>query len=320
MVKNIYARGHPHEEIEHYDVLILGGGPAGLTAAIYAGRYNLSVAVVAKSIGGTASLAGHIENWPGFMGSGKELMEKFKEQAGKFGAKFLEEEVSRVEKDENGFVLHLEGREIHGKALIIALGTEHKKLNIEGEKEFLGKGVSYCTTCDGMFFKNKTVAVIGGANSAAKAALYLSEIAKKVYIIYRKTEMRCEPISLKKIKDTKNIEVLYQAEPKKVLGDKTVKKMVINQKQEKGEKDIELNVDGIFIEIGASPVSEIVEPLDLKMDENGYIITDKMSGTNVPGCFAAGDSSDGKLKQVVTAAGEGAIAAKAAKDFLVDKE
>ena len=170
MVKS-YDRGTPHEEIEHYDLVVLGAGPAGLTAAIYAGRYNMKTLVIGKSIGGTANLAGEIENWPGYVGSGMELMVKFKEQAEKFGAKFLESEVEKVEKDDNGFVLHLMDKEIHGKTLIVALGTEHRKLNIEGEKKYLGKGVSYCATCDGNFFRNKEVAVIGGANSAAKAAL-----------------------------------------------------------------------------------------------------------------------------------------------------
>jgi thioredoxin reductase (NADPH) len=130
MEHNIYKKGTPHDEIEHYDLLILGGGPAGLTAAIYAGRYNLKTLVVAKSFGGTANLAGELENWPGFVGPGMQLMNNFKEQAEKFGAKFYQDEVKEVEKDENGFILHLEGHEIHGKTLIVALGTEHRQLNI----------------------------------------------------------------------------------------------------------------------------------------------------------------------------------------------
>ena len=155
MVEHIYSKGHPHHKIEHYDVLILGAGPAGLTAALYAARYNLKTAVIGKSIGGTAALAGEIENWPGYIGSGTNLIKKFKKQAGRFGARFLEAEVHNVKKDKNGFVLELEDKEIHGKALILALGSEHRKLEIEGEKEFVGKGVSYCATCDGLFFKNK---------------------------------------------------------------------------------------------------------------------------------------------------------------------
>lgn len=322
MVKNIYKKGTPHKNIQHYDVIILGAGPAGLTAALYAARYNLDVAVVAKSIGGTATQAGEIENWPGFMGSGTELMKKFKEQAEKFGAKYLENEVEIVKKDENGFVLELnhtsEKKEIHGKALIIALGTENRKLNIKGEKELLGKGVSYCATCDGMFFKNKTVTVIGGANSAAKAALYLSEVAKKVYIIYRKNEMRCEPVSLKKISNTKNIEVIYNSVPKKINGTNKVESIEIettnnDKKETKTKKTIE--TDGVFIEIGATPAVDVVYGLKLKMEKD-YIVTDKTTKTNVQGVFAAGDNTNNNLKQVVTAAAEGAIAAKSAYDYL----
>ena len=316
MVKNIYPKNHPHHKIEHYDVLILGAGPAGLTAAIYTGRYNLKTAVVAKSIGGTANLAGEIENWPGFIGPGKKLMEKFERQAKKFNAKFLQAEVTNVVKDANGFVIEIKDKEIHGKALIIALGTEHRKLNIKGEKQFLGKGVSMCATCDGNFFKNKTVAVIGGADSAAKAAIYLADICKKVYVIYRREELRCEPITFEKIKKHKNTEIIYHANPKEIIGDKIVKQLkIIQQEQDKPEKQITLNLEGIFIEIGATPVVDIIKPLGLDVD-CGFIKTDADAKTSIKGIFAAGDVSNNNLKQVVTAAGEGAIAAKSAFDYL----
>ena len=321
MVKHIYKQGtKKHEEIEHYDTLILGAGPAGLTAALYSARYNLKTAVIAKSIGGTAKLAGEIENWPGFLGAGNELMKKFHDQAVGFGAKFLETEVTNVQKDENGFVLHINEHEVHGKTLIIALGTEHRKLEIPGEKHFLGKGVSYCATCDGNFFKNKTVAVIGGSDSAAKAALYLSEIAKKVYIIYRRKELRCEPITLQKIKLRKNIETFYNSSPTEIKGDKKVKAIVIVQsKSETEQQEISLDVDGVFIEIGATPVTKIIKNLKLKVDSEGYIITDKKAETKIPGCFAAGDNTNSALKQVVAASAEGAIAAKSAYEYLLKK-
>jgi thioredoxin reductase (NADPH) len=317
MVKNIYKKGHPHSEIEHYDVLILGAGPAGLTAALYAARYNLKVAVIAKTFGGTTNLAGEIENWPGFLGSGQELMKKFREQAESFGARFLLAEVTNVKKDDNGFLLEINEHEIHGKALILALGTEHRKLNLPGEKQFLGKGVSYCATCDGMFFKNKNVAVIGGSDSAAKAALYLSEIAKKVFIIYRNQILRCEPISMKKINEKKNIQIFYNSSPTEIIGNKKVNAIEIVQSKSKTEQEeFKLDIDGVFIEIGATPVVDIVKNLGLKVDEEGYIITDKEAKTNIPGCFAAGDNTNSALKQVVVAAGEGAISAKSAYDFL----
>ncbi len=323
MVKHIYEKGTDHKEIEHYDVLILGGGPAGLTAAIYTNRYHLSTAVVAKSFGGTANLAGEIENWPGYIGSGAELMKKFKEQAEKFGARFLEAEVHNIKKDDNGFVLEIKNKEIHGRTLILALGTENKKLNVPGEKEFIGKGVSYCATCDGNFFKGKTVAIVGGADSAAKAALYLSEITKKVYIIYRRKTMRCEPISLKKLNEKENVEIHYRSNPIAITGDNTVKAIEIEKEiedektsQESIEK-IKLDVDGVFIEIGATPVAEIMQNLKLKMDKDSYIVTDKEAKTNISGVFAAGDNTNNSFKQVVTASAEGAIAAKSAHDFLI---
>lgn len=316
MVENIYKKGTKHEDIEHYDVLILGAGPAGLTAAIYTGRYNMSTAVVGKSIGGTANLAGELENWPGFIGPGMELMKKFKEQADRFGARFLESEVEHVEKDENGFVLHVQGKEIHGRTLIIALGTEHRKLNIKGEKELLGKGVSYCATCDGNFFKGKEVVVIGGADSAAKAALYLGDICTNVTIVYRREEIRCEPINLKKIKGHNNIDVIYHANPVEIVGENKVEGVRIKiEEPDKEVKEKELKADGVFIEIGATPVVDVIEGLGLDID-CGYIKTDASAKTNIGGCFAAGDISNNNLKQVVTAAGEGAIAAKAAFDYI----
>jgi thioredoxin reductase (NADPH) len=315
----IYKKGTSHSKIEHYDLLILGAGPAGLTAAIYAERYNLKTLVVGKSIGGTANLAGEIENWPSYFGSGTGLMVKFREQAEKFGTKFLESEVKDVAKDRNGFVLNLEGYEIHGKTLIIALGTEHCQLDIPGEKEFLGKGVSYCATCDGNFFRDKTVAVIGGADSAAKAAIYLSKICKKVYIIYRRHEMRCEPISLSKICNTGNIEIHYYSQPVEIIGNEKVKELKIIQ--EWPDKELvtrSILVDGIFVEIGATPVNKVVKNLGLKMEKD-YIVTDKKMMTNIEGVFASGDVTDNFLKQVVTAAAEGAIAAKSAHEFLMGR-
>ncbi len=303
---------------EKYDVVILGGGPAGLTAAIYASRYNLSTLVVAKSFGGTTNLAGEIENWPGFMGSGMELMNKVREQAKNFGAEFLESEIKEVKKTEEGFELNLDDKKVCGKTLIVALGTEHRKLNISGEQEFLGKGVSYCATCDGMFFKDKNVAVIGGADSAAKAALYLSGIAKNVYVVYRKTELRCEPIVLDKIRDVENITIYGNALPVEIKGEDKVEKMEVEQTPElEGDvKKFDLDVDGVFIEIGATPATEVVKDLGLEI-EKGSIVTDKNACTSVEGVYAAGDVTNNKLKQVVTAAGEGAIAARSAYDFLL---
>mgnify|MGYP003987698431 CR=1 FL=1 len=301
---------------DNYDLVILGGGPAGLTAALYAGRYNLKVAVVAKTIGGTANLAGEIENWPGYIGSGMELMKKFKDQAEKFGAVFIEEEVKKVSKKGGEFLLEGTDKKIRGRALIVALGTEHRQLNIPGEKELLGKGVSYCATCDGNFFRGKDVAVIGGANSAARAAIYLADIAKKVYVIYRRHEMRCEPIALSKICSTKNVEIIYFSEPTEVEGDGKVSGLKIIQKSpDKDPVEKTLAVEGVFIEAGATPAKEVIADLKLKTEKD-YIVTGKGAEANVEGIFAAGDITNNNFKQVVTAASEGAIAAKSAFDYL----
>ncbi len=298
-------------EEEIYDIVILGGGPAGLTAALYSARFELKTIVLSKDFGGTANLAPKIENWPGFIGSGIELMKKFKEQAEMFGAKFKETEIKKVNKN-IFFEVETKDEKIFGKTIIVALGTEHRKLEIKGEEEFVGKGVSYCAVCDALFFKNKIVSVIGGANSAAICALYLSKIAKKVYIIYRRDKMRCEPISLTRLKEKENIEIIYNSIPKEIIGDKKVQKLKVIQEN----KEIELKIDGIFIEIGATPTTKVIENLKLNIDCDGYIKTNKKMETSFPGIFAAGDITDNCLKQVVTATGEGAIAAYSALEYL----
>jgi len=306
---------------EIYDVLILGGGPAGLTAALYATRYNLKTLVISKDNGGTANLAPEIENWPGFIGSGIELMQRFKEQAELFGAKVKNAEIVSVIREKEFFVVETCSEKTKGRTIIVALGTEHRKLNIKGEKEFFGKGVSYCAICDGNFFRNKIVAVIGGANSAASEALYLSNICKKVYILYRKHEMRCEPISLNRLKEKKNVEIIYFALPTEVIGEEKVQKIkVLIEEYKKSKEEIELEIDGLFIEIGATPLTDVVKKLGLKMDCDGYIETDKGMKTSIEGVYAAGDNTDNLLKQIVTAAGEGATAAKAVYEYLKTKK
>ena len=211
------------------------------------------------------------------------------------------------------FVLTLsDGKEIRGKSLIVALGTEHRQLNIPGEKEFLGKGVSYCATCDGNFFRGKKVAVVGGADSAAKAALYLADICEKVSVVYRKHEMRCEPVSLTRLKERENVEIIYFARPLEILGEGVVKGLKIDV-EDKGESV--LDVSGVFIEAGAVAATEVLKGLDLKM-EKGYVVTGKDCKTSVEGVFAAGDVTDSAMRQMITAAGEGAVAAKGVHEFL----
>ncbi|MAH45774.1 thioredoxin-disulfide reductase [Candidatus Pacearchaeota archaeon] len=319
MVKNIYKKSTPHRRIKHYDLLVLGAGPAGLTAALYASRYNLDVAVVGKLIGGTANLAEEVHNWPGYVGSGKDLMKKFKEQGEGFGARFLQAEIDNVEKDNDGFVIELkhddEKKIIHGKALIVAFGTERRKLDLEGEDEFVGKGVSYCATCDGQLFRGKVVAVVGGADSAAKSALYLADVAKKVYLIHRRDELKCEPTLLGEIKKKRKIKVYYNSIITKIDGGEKVEEIKVEQTEDEKTEKFELDVNGLFIEIGGKPMTEIVGGLGLKFN-NSHIVTTKEMKTSVDGIFAAGDATAGYLKQIVTAAGDGAMAAKSAYDYL----
>ena len=218
-----------------YDLMILGTGPAGMAAAIYAGRYGLKTVIIGKLIGGATGYAGPIENYPGHIGTGVELMETFKKQAEEFGAVFVIGNVDKLKKGKSGFIAMVGNKKYEGKALITALGSERRKLGIPGEEEFAGKGVSYCATCDGNFFKSKTVAIIGGADAAAKAAIYLSDICKKVYISYRKEKLRAEPINIQKVLERKNIEIFQD----------------LNLKTDQGgyilvDKNGKTNVPGVF--------------------------------------------------------------------------
>lgn len=298
-----------------YDLIIVGGGPAGLTAAIYSARNKIKTLVLARD-NGVLSYATTIENYPGFRSiSGIELVEKFKEQAKEFGAEINEREVLRISKIDSKFEVETREQAYEGKAIILALGTEKARLNIEDEDKFIGKGISYCAICDAPFFKNKIVAVVGGSNSAATSALELAQHAKKVYIIYRKERMRCEEILSKKL-DEKGVEIIPNSIVKKVEGDKVLKRVVINR----GGKEERLELDGLFIEIGYVPSSAIAKNLGVKLDNNFIKVNNKME-TNIEGVFAAGDitTGSGGLRQIVTACAEGAIAATSAFKYLKSK-
>jgi len=300
---------------EIYDLLILGTGPAGMAAAIYAGRYGLRTLIIGKEVGGTTNLAGEIENYPGFTGTGIDLMKKFEEQAKAFGAVFMVGDIDKLEKIENGFRVSVGGKKFEGHAIVGGLGSEYRKLGIPGEKEFLGKGVSYCAVCDGNFFKGKTVAVIGGSDSAAKTAIYLASICEKVYISYRKEKMRCEPINLKKILATKNIEIIYNTQPVEIVGNVRVTGLKLESSiGRKLDKNL-IGIDGVFIEIGSTPVTRIFEGVGVEL-ENGHIKVDKEGRTSVEGLYATGDGTNNPFKQTITATADGALAAKAVYDYL----
>jgi thioredoxin reductase (NADPH) len=297
---------------KNYDVIILGSGPSGITAGIYAARYGLKVAIIAKEIGGTANYAVSVENYPSFFGSGMELMKSFSEQAKKLGVEILQREIVIIKKEKEFVVQTSRNEEFRSSSMIICLGTEKKKLNIFGEDAFLGKGVSYCATCDGAFFKGKTVAVVGGRNSAAQSALMLGIHAKKVYVIYRQELLNCDDVLLAKIKNSKNIDIIYESEPLKIIGKESVTDLIYR----KSGKEESIKVEGVFVEIGSAPASSLVKGLGVNIDDSGYIIVDKEMKTNIEGVFASGDITAMPLRQILTASANGAIAAFSTYKFL----
>lgn len=294
-----------------YDVIIIGGGSAGMSAGIYSSRYRLKTAIISKETGGLANEAHLVENWPGEKSiPGFELMQKFKEHAVGLGVELIEDEAKDVAKKNDHFVVRTEDKEYRSRTLILAMGTERRKLNLPEERRFIGKGVSYCATCDAAFFKEKAVAVIGGSDAAGTAALLLAQYAKKVYIIYRRDRLRAEPITLEKIGAEKKIEQVLNSNIKEIKG----KNMVGSVLLESG-KEIALN--GIFVEIGGIPVTSLMHHFELKTEEGGYISVDKDMVTSIPGVFAAGDITSGSnLKQIITAAAQGTIAAYSAFKFI----
>ena len=298
--------------MKKFDVVIIGSGAAGMTAALYSARNGLKTAIVSKDIGGTANSILILENWPGFYGSGAELMKQFYDSVKKYEVEFIMSEVDSIEKKGKEFFVKTKKEEINSKSIIIATGTERRKLNIKREDEFTGKGVSYCVTCDAFFFKNKIVSVIGGSDCAATSAIALTNLAKKVYVVYRGEKLRCEEINAEKLKNNKNVKIIYNAVPVEVKGEEKVESVIIKR----NNKLEEIKTDGIFVEIGATPLVKFVQNLNLKLDKEKYIVVDENMETSVKGIFAAGDVTNSEIKQIVTASAQGAIAGKSAHDFL----
>ena len=283
-----------------YDCLIIGGGLAGLTAAIYTARAGLSTAVIeGEQCGGQAVMADLVENYPGFVGSGYELAEKTEQQAENVGVEIIYDEIESV--DFEGKVKKAVGFEnsYEGKFVIVATGAKHKRAGFQGEENFTGAGVSYCAVCDGAFFADMEVAVIGVANTSVSEAIYLSNICKKVYLIYRKDKLRADNTLVERLNTKGNIEVLYNIIPVKVDGNDNVEKLITD----KGE----LSVKGVFVAVGFNPSTTIFE-YKLELDEYGYIKTDSNLATNVSGVFAVGDCRTKQLRQMITAASDGANA------------
>ncbi len=293
-----------------YEIAIIGAGAAGCSAAIYGGRGGASIVVFDKGMGGgLATEAPKIENYPGFKSiTGIELMEKIKEHAMEYADMKFGEEVKEIRLKENGVEVITNRGKYWVGAVIICTGSKHRKLNVKGEEKFAGKGVSYCATCDGFFFKGKKVAVIGGGNSAIIEAIYLRQLGCNVYVIHRRDELRAEK-ALEKEAEEKGIKFLWNSIVKEILGDEKVKALKIKNLKTNDEKIME--IDGVFISIGEEPQSNLAKKVGIKTDENGYIITDEMGRTNISRIFAAGDVTGG-VRQVITACAEGAKAALAA--------
>jgi len=295
-----------------YDLIIVGAGPAGLTAAVYAGRYLLNTLVIGELKGGTISQAHNVCNFPSYKSiTGTELTKRLVEQVRYLGIKIEHGRVEAIKKN-GDFEIKTSSSIYRSKTIILASGSEKRKLNVSGEKEFLGRGVSNCATCDATFFKDKNVAVIGGSNAALTSALLLSEYAKKIYIIYRKEKFfRAEPAWIKQVEDNKKIQPVFNSIIKEIIGSNNVEKIILDSNRE-------LYVDGVFIEIGVIPNTGLAEQLNLDLD-NGYIITEKTQNTSLQGVFAAGDITNNPLKQAVTASAEGAIAASSAYELITEK-
>lgn len=299
--------------MEKYDIIIVGAGPGGLTAGIYAGRQGTKTLILDKNLaGGIGREVPEMENYPGFdLVSGLELAEKMKDQCVKNVELHENEGVNTIEKiDDNNYNFKVESDEYSylTKTVIIATGSSHQQLNIPGEEEFKGRGVSYCATCDGMFFAGKDIAMVGGGNSALQEAVFLSNLGCNVTVIHRRKEFRAEQYLQDKLKE-KGIKTIMNATVEEIKGDMLVSSITIKDKESEELKDLEVN--GVFISIGYKPHTKLAEELGVDLDKNNQIITDKNQKTNIDYVYSAGDVCGG-VKQWVVACGEGAIAATSA--------
>ncbi|MBS3781422.1 MAG: FAD-dependent oxidoreductase [Candidatus Thermoplasmatota archaeon] len=298
-----------------YDVLIVGTGPAGYTAAIYSARYNLDTIQIGEMPGGLISEAPEVCNYPGFESiSGMELSNKMEEQTKELGVEVVYDEVIEIKGEDLDFKVKAKRDEYEAKKIILATGQERRRLGLDRENEFKGKGVSYCATCDAAFYDDKVVGVVGGGDAALASALLLSDHAEKVYILYRRDEFfRPEPIRVKEIEQRENIESVFEVNVENLVGEEKLEAVELDNSEK-------LEMDGLFIEIGSIPNSDLAEDLGINLTEEDYIITDEERRTNIPGVYGAGDVIDSPLKQGITAAGQGAEAASTAYEELKKEE
>lgn len=303
-------------EILSFDTVILGGGPAGFSAGLYAARGELSTAIVdVNMLGGQPSNYLELENYPGFVCiGGYELMEKFEEHADKFGInKFPMQEILSVDLISNPKVIKTKEYEFNAKTVIIATGAKPMKLGVKGEKEFVGRGVSYCAVCDGAFYKDKVVAVVGGGNAAVEEAIYLTRFASKVYLIHRRDELRADKIVQCRAFENPKLEFVFDSVVKEIIGEDCVKSLVLENV--KSKELTNLSADGVFPYIGISPNVDNFSG-QITQDSKGFILTDDTMKTSIDGVFAVGDVRVTPLRQVITAAADGAISAVYASRYI----
>ncbi|MGZ4856795.1 MAG: thioredoxin-disulfide reductase [Methanobacteriaceae archaeon] len=302
--------------MEEYDIIIIGAGPAGLTAALYSGRQNFRTLILEKMItGGVGAEVPMMENFPGFeIIAGKQLIELMKKQALKHSEIREKEEVKKVELVGDKIELSADEKKYLTRAIIISTGSKHRQLKVPGELEFLGRGVCYCATCDGPLYQGKKVLIIGGGNSATQEALYLENIGVNVALVHRRDELRAENYLQDMLKE-KDIPIFWDSVVKEIMGGDTGVKSVVLHNRKTGENK-EVEIDGIFISIGDVPSNQVAASIGVELDSNGYIITDKSQRTNLPRVYAAGDITGG-VKQWVVACSEGAIAALSAYEDLI---
>ena len=303
-----------------YDMIIIGGGPAGYTAALYGARAGLSTLIMEKmAVGGQMALTDKIDNYPGFVDGieGFSLGEKMKNEAERSGARTVFATVLSADLKSDPKVIKTSDDIFYGRTVVIATGAEPRELGVAMEKELVGRGVSYCATCDGMFFKGKTVVVVGGGNTAAADILLLSRVASKVFVVHRRDTLRASKIYHETLMKAENVEFCWDSQVTGILSDDKVTGVRIKNINTGDER--KLSCDGIFVAIGRKPASELAAG-QLDLDERGYIIADESTKTNIPGVFAAGDVRTKVLRQIITAASDGAMAARYAEEYLAGRK
>ncbi len=292
-----------------YDVVIVGAGPAGLTAALYAIRAGIKTLLISRNLGGTANSIVNLENWPGYKGTGIDLMKSFYEQLKAYPIEVILDDIKSIERRGKIFSVKTPDKEILTKTVILATGIKRADLKIPGEERLMGRGVSYCVTCDAFFFKGKTVAFVVKEDSKPEDIITLANTAQKVYVLCNR-KIRFENEIKNLIRDGR-VEVIYGL-AQEIIGEDKVERLRI--KDPKGDRELE--IDGIFIEIGSTPLTEYAKKMGLKLDKEKFIMVNRNTETSVRGIFAAGDVTDVKLRQVLTASAQGAIAAKMSENFV----